>query len=191
VARHEHVHDAAAHAPLPHLDHGVHALVARGLEGLQQQLALEPVAGGDAQRAVGELARRRQRGVEPGRRGHDQHRLAGGEPPGDHRALGVGLAVMAAAPEPRLALGELQRGRAEEFQVLGHSVGVGHRADDDDGGARMSLQELGDDQRAGGAGEPGDRQADVSLANAFTSPWKACQSFSIGTPSRYHATKTR
>ena len=156
-----------AHAPLPDLDDRLRALVAGCLEGLQQQLALEAVAGADAQRAGRELGRRGQRRVETGRRRHHHHRLAGAQPPGDDRALGVGLAVVAASPETRLPLGELQHGGAEELQILRPPVGIDHRADDDDGRTRMGVQELGDGQRAGGAGEAGDAQASVSLGEGL------------------------
>ena len=167
VARHEDVDDAAPHAPLPHLDDRLRALVAGRLEGLQQQLALQAVAGADAQRAGRELGRRRQRRVETGRRRHHHHRLAGAQPPGDDRALGVGLAVVTAPPQTRLPLGELQHGGAEELQILRPPVGIDHRADDDDGRTRVGAQELGDGQRATGAGEAGHAQTSVSLGEGL------------------------
>ena len=159
----EDVDDAAAGAPLPDLDDGVGALVAGLLERLQQQLAVEAVLRREAQRALAERARRLQRRVQRRRRHHDRDRLARRQPPHDHRALGFRLAMVAALPELRLALRELERGGAEELEVLREAVGVGERRDDDDDGPRMGVQKLGDGERARRAGEPGHAEADVSL----------------------------
>ena len=159
MARREHIDDAAAGAPLSDLDHGVDALVAGALERLEQELAVQGVAPREPQCARREVRRRGDFGVER-RGGHDDHRrLAGGEAPADDGALGVGLPLPPAPPEPGLAPRELDRGRAEESEILGPAMGVGRRLHEDERGARVGLEELGDGESAGGSGQPGDAQA--------------------------------
>ena len=156
MARREHIDDTAAGAPLTDLDHRVDALVAGVLERLEQELAVQGVAPREPQCARREVRRRGDFGVER-RGGHDDHRrLAGGEAPADDGALGVGLPLPPPAPEPGLGLGELERRRTEEFQILGPAVGVGHGLHENHRGPRVSLDELGDGQGAGGARQPGD-----------------------------------
>src|SRR5207248_9048211 len=84
---------------------------------------------------------------------------------------GVSWPVVAAAPEPWLRRRKLERGSAEELQVLGPAVSVGKAPDHDEGGARMGLEELGHREGARGAGEAGDAQVDSSLGKGF------CQRF--------------
>src|SRR5439155_7075269 len=93
---------------------------------------------------------------------YDRGRLAGGQPPHVHRALGLGFAVMAALPELRLALRELERGGTEELEVLREAMRVGEAGDDDEDGPRMDLEQLGDGERPGRSGQPGHAEADVS-----------------------------
>ena len=109
--RREHVHDPAAQAPLPDLDHGVHALVARGLEPPEEGLALD--------RARRPSGRTCARGTRParaaGRRSADGRRDDHDAAPvsdvvAGQRALGRVVPVPAA---PRGGLGgrKLQHGR--------------------------------------------------------------------------------
>src|SRR5689334_12009454 len=84
-----------------------------------------------------------------------------GSPAARRRAMTARSA--AAAPQPRLLLGELEDRCAEELEVERPAVGVDHRADEDDHGPGIAFPELGNDQRAGRAGESGDAQADLSL----------------------------
>src|SRR5207253_11016703 len=85
--------------------------------------------------------------------------------------------VVAAAPEPWLRRGKLERGSAEELQVLGPAVSVGKAPDHDEGGARMGLEELGHREGARGAGEAGDAQVDSSLGKGFCQRFE-CRPFS-------------
>ena len=167
MGRREHVHDAAAQAPLPDLDDRVHPLVAGPLEPLEQQLAVQAVADAEPQRAVGELGGRRQLHFERRRGRDDDDGLARGEPPGDERALGVRLPLPPAPPEARLLLRELGGGGAEEREVPGEPVRVGDPGNEHERGARRRLQQLGYGQRARRPLEPGDAQTGVSLGEGF------------------------
>src|SRR5206468_3609801 len=106
LARREHVDDATAHAPLTDLDDGVGPLVTSLLQRLDQELAIEAVAGREAQRGLAELRRTGKRNVDRGRRGHDDERLAGEQATTDDGPLGVTLALAPAPPQARLALGK-------------------------------------------------------------------------------------
>ena len=114
----EHVHDPASQAPLSDLDHGVHALVARGLEPAEERLALDRAADLQGEGARAELAGREQRGGERGRRrDHDdrapeRHVVAG------PRALGR-VVPMPAAPRGGLGGRELQHGRRGRAPLAG------------------------------------------------------------------------
>jgi hypothetical protein len=89
--------------------------------------------------------------------------------------------VVSAAPEPRLTLRELEHRRAVEPEVLREAMGIGHRADDDDGGARMRLQQLGHHQaRAGGRGRRCAGR--LLLGEGLATRWNACHSLNIGAP---------
>src|SRR2546425_430770 len=167
VRRREDVHDAATHAPLPHLHHRVDALVAGALERLQEKLSVEAVANREPEGAGAEYRGRRQRNVQRGRRGDDGDRLAGEQAPADERALGVGLTLVAAAPEARLPLGELDGGGAEEPQILGPVTGLGEGGGHDERGAGMRVEQLDDGERPGRAGEAGDAQTDDPLGEGF------------------------
>src|SRR5205807_9806931 len=90
---------------------------------------------------------------------------------------GVSFPVVAAAPEPWLRRGKLERGSAEELQVLGPAVSVGKAPDHDEGGARMGLEELGHREGARGAGGAGDAQVDSSLGKGFCQRFE-CRPFS-------------
>ena len=70
VGRAEHVDDSAAHAPLPHLHHGFGALVARPLQRLQEQFAVEPVTDAQAKEPIGEVRQSGQGDLQPGRCRH-------------------------------------------------------------------------------------------------------------------------
>src|SRR5439155_4749981 len=83
------------------------------------------------------------------------------------RALGIGLPMLATAPEPGLRLRELEHRSAEEAEIQCPAVRVGHGADDHERRAWMGLQELGDDERAGGSGEAGDTETDFTLGERF------------------------
>src|SRR4030095_10448109 len=101
--------DAAAEAPLPYRYDRIDALVAGSLDRLEKELAVEPVARRDPERSVGALRAAQERRAERRGRGDDGDRLGHGEPPRDHRALGVCLAMMAAPPESRAPGGRLER----------------------------------------------------------------------------------
>jgi hypothetical protein len=75
--------------------------------------------------------------------------------------------MVPAAPEPRLRLGELQRGRPEEAQVLRPPVRIGERGHHHERGPRMLLHQLRDDERARRSREPGHAQADLSLGESL------------------------
>jgi hypothetical protein len=167
LARREHVDDAAAHTPLAYLDHRLHALVARVRQGFQEQLAVEAIADAEPKRLSGERGRRRQRCLERRARRHDGEGLAGHETPADQRALGVRLALPSTAPQPRLELGKLDGGRAEEPKILGPAVRIGEAGDDDQEGDRMSLVELGHGQRASRTRETGDAKTGNSLGEGL------------------------
>src|SRR5262249_53071556 len=143
------------------------SLVAATLERLEQKLAIQAVAGGQPERARGELFASPQGNAESRRRRDHGDRVGHREPARDHRALRIGLAVVPAPPEPRLRRRKLEHARAEDFQVLGPAVSRGKVGDDDERGTRVHLQELGDGQGSGRAGEAGDAQADFSLGETF------------------------
>ena len=130
----EDVDDAAAQAPLPDFHHGLHALVARGLEPAEERVALVRVSDRQGERARAKFTRREERsGERRGRRDHD-HRTAAREVVAGERAL---RRVVAVPAPPRGGLGrrELQHARVvlglegseEEARVLGQPVAL-HRA---------------------------------------------------------------
>ncbi len=130
----EDVDDAPAQAPLPHFHHGLHALVARGLEPAQERLALVRASDRQRKRAREKFGAREERSGES-RRCRDHHDgAAAREMVAGERALCRVIAVPAA---PRGGLGRrklenrgaiLRReGAQEEARVLGHPVAL-HRA---------------------------------------------------------------
>src|SRR5438034_2815255 len=163
LARRKDVDDAAAQAPLPDGDDRLYALVAAALERLEQQLAIQPVAGREPERTRRELRGAPEPRVQGQGRGDHGDGLGDGQTPRDRRALGIGLPMLATAPEPGLRLRELEHRSAEEAEILRPAVRVGHGADDHERRAGMGLQELGDDERAGGSGEAGDTETDFTL----------------------------
>ena len=188
LARREDVDDPAAQAPLPHGHDRLDLLVAASLQRFEQKLAVQAVARGEPERARREFLATPQGRAERGRRRDHGDQVAHREPARDHRPLGVRFAVMAATPEPRLRRRELEHGRAEELQVLRPAVSVGEAADYDERGARMSLDQLGDGQRAGRAGEAGDAQADFSLSEGLRQRFECRPLSQHSEPStiRYH-----
>ena len=152
----EDVHDPAAHAPLPDLHHRLRALVARLLQGVEEQLPVEAVARTDPERALAEARRRGQGHVHGRRRGHHDDRLAGEETATHHGALGVALALAPAAPEAWLGFGKLVAGRPEESKILTHAVSVGHTGHQHQDGAGVRGVEVGDDEATGRAAHRGD-----------------------------------
>jgi hypothetical protein len=101
MGRAEDVHDPAAHAPLPDLHHGLHALVAGHRQPRDERLAVERLAQGQREGAGLERLGRHQRNAE--RRGRRDHRgrLAHREPSAGERPLAVLLAPAAAGPARR------------------------------------------------------------------------------------------
>ena len=191
MARGKDVHDAPPRAPLPDLDDGVHALVAAALEGFDEELAVERVAHLEPERARGELGGHQDLRVEPGGCRDDDQRLARREPLAGEGALGVGLALAPAAPEARLALRELERRGAEEFQILRPAVGVEDRRDEHEPRARGALEELGDGECAGAAREADDAQADGSLGERLGEVVKRRPVPQHPAPSRAYQTTAR
>jgi hypothetical protein len=94
--------------------------------------------------------------------------------------------MMTTPPELRLALRKLQRGGAEELEILSEAMRVGERGDDDEDGAGMTLKQLGDDERAGRSGESRDTQAYVSLSEPLRQVHKRLPVLQHQDDLRYH-----
>ncbi len=94
----EDVDDPAAEAPLAHLEHRLHPLIAGRLQQGEQDLAVAALPDGQGEGAALEGFGRRHRDREARRGGHDDHRVAVEQPPAAEGALRVRLAVAAPAP---------------------------------------------------------------------------------------------
>ena len=94
--------------------------------------------------------------------------------------------MMTTPPELRLALRKLESGGTEELQILGEAMRIGERGNDDEDGARMTLKQLGDDERAGRSGESRDTQADVSLSEPLRQVHKRLPVLQHQADLRYH-----
>ena len=174
-----------AHAPLPDLAHGVHPLVAGRLEAPRSA-----ARGRGGRPAIPACASRNSAGGGSGMSSAaGVATMTSGSPASSRRQMTARSASASRCWPPRQrrgsSLGELGTGAPKNLRSCAHRCASAHRADDDDGADAGARQQLGDDERAGGAGEPGDAQADSPSANVFAN-LERLPSFNIAATSPYH-----